>query len=136
VATRAAGEPRPLNRRSCLGEGVTASTHGDHKSQGMGGEAVATCVRAAGVRRRCRWSVGASWFRAACERVVCGNVGLGANVGARPWDRWSQRGTGVRARGVGGDSSRLQKKEWVLNGFSSKTLGTYGQFRNKITFIP
>jgi hypothetical protein len=29
-----------------------------------------------------------------------------------------------------------EEQEWVLNGFSSKTLGIYGQFRNKITFIP
>jgi hypothetical protein len=37
AATRTAGELRPLNRRSCLGEGVTTSVHGDHRSQGMGG---------------------------------------------------------------------------------------------------
>jgi hypothetical protein len=37
VATRAASELRPLNRRSCLRDGVTASTRGDHRSQGMGG---------------------------------------------------------------------------------------------------
>jgi hypothetical protein len=48
AAAHAAGEPRPLNRCSCLGEGVTASVRGGHKSQGMGGGAAATCVRAAG----------------------------------------------------------------------------------------
>jgi hypothetical protein len=45
AATRAAGEPRPFNRRSCIGEGVMASVRGDHRSQGMGGRAAATCVR-------------------------------------------------------------------------------------------
>jgi hypothetical protein len=47
AATRAAGEPRPLNRRSCLGEGVTTSVRGGHRSQVMGGGAAATCVCAA-----------------------------------------------------------------------------------------
>jgi hypothetical protein len=32
------------------------------------------------------------------ERAACGNGGLGANIGARPWDQRSQWGTGVRAR--------------------------------------
>jgi hypothetical protein len=48
AAMRTAGEPRPLIRRSCLGEGVTTSARGDHRSQGMGGGAPTTCVRAAG----------------------------------------------------------------------------------------
>jgi hypothetical protein len=95
AATRAAGEPRPLNRRSCLGEGFMASVHGGRRSQGMGGGDVRACSR---VRRRRHWSVGLSRFRAARERVARGNAGMGANVGARPWDRWSQQGTGVRAR--------------------------------------
>jgi hypothetical protein len=47
----------------------------------MGGGAAATCVRACGrVRRRRRWWVGVSRFRAARERVARGNVGMGANV--------------------------------------------------------
>jgi hypothetical protein len=91
------------------GEGATASAHGDHWSQGIGGGAAATCVRAAGVWRRRRWSVGASRFRAACERVARGNIGLGANIGARPWDWWSQRGTGVHAQSVGGAADAAQR---------------------------
>jgi hypothetical protein len=46
AATREAGKPCPLNTCSCLGEGVTASARGDHRSQDMGGGAAATCVRA------------------------------------------------------------------------------------------
>jgi hypothetical protein len=48
AAMRGAGEPHPLNRLSCLGEGVTTNTCGDHRSQGMGSGAVATCVRVVG----------------------------------------------------------------------------------------
>jgi hypothetical protein len=61
----------------------------------MGGDDVRACGR---VRRRCRWWVGVSRFRVARERVARGNVGMGANVGTRPWDRRSQRGTVVHAR--------------------------------------
>jgi hypothetical protein len=59
AATRAAGEPRPLNRRSCHREGVTASVRGRRRSQGIGGGDVRACGR---VRWRLRWRVGEVGF--------------------------------------------------------------------------
>jgi hypothetical protein len=96
--------------------GGHGSARGDHKSQGMGGGAVATCVRAAGVRRQRRWWVGAGRFRATRERAAHGNEVLGAKVGARLWYQWSRRGTGVRARSVGGAARRARRLAWARAG--------------------
>jgi hypothetical protein len=66
---------RALGRESWLARAETT---------GVKAWAVGRRRRACGrVRRRRRWWVGASRFRAARERVARGNVGFGANVDAR-----------------------------------------------------
>jgi hypothetical protein len=90
AATRAAGELRPLNGRSCLGEGFTSCARGDHRSQGMGGGAAAMCVRAAGYGGD---AVGGS-----------AQVGFARPVSVRPvatedWALRSVRGLGIGDHG-------------------------------------
>jgi hypothetical protein len=57
------------------------------------------------------------------------------------WIAWSAiEGLSLEVDDLGldlsGDSNGLQQEKMVLNRFDLKTLGIYGQFWNKITFIP
>jgi hypothetical protein len=118
-ALRAAGELRPLNRRSCLWEGVTTSVHGGHKSQGMSGGGSGD-IRVRG----CQWQKVArlfgGWGNAAWHRPTCPRASRTGTHGAmhRPRDTdLSQRACTVRY-GAGRHGAPTMSRAGVFQGES------------------
>jgi hypothetical protein len=99
--------------------GSFLASQGNHARWGLG---MAGVRRRSGDVRRAQAKYGGTTVGGAAARMVCpacgcgtrGDGGLGVGIGAEPWDRWSPRGTSVRARSAGGAADAAQRAtSWV-----------------------